>query len=533
MEICCLVFGNLEIYQAFHLRRVSKRWHSTLSAPVLVESMLRPWFLMGDVELRIPPDSDTDDVLAIKAEHVDAFRNGNPFSMMEGTWHAKPAEPHQIFPPLLVSYCFPRLAWIDRSQRKVHMRHLEYGPETSFEAKNRERLIEVSVSKDMLATATDSGWCHVWECATGAPHSIRTPSAFNVFFATCGSSLATLTCDVSGKSLSATTWRLNNRKTHSFDVKRKGNANIRHGNIPWETCMTEESILFFEREPGPPDRFYFTRYSLYGEIIAEGSSGLIDRTFHAGYCEIHISPDTDGVNTIPLEELDRRLMDDQQEPRAHRLRKDIIQRTRGIICPVYDLRKNQLTFKDYSVMSCKHFEGGDKSRNHWWFWKDIAYCSSTTRQRDIMISVVDLAKGTVKDTNMLKKYLDSLGPEDESFQGWTPDRSRDQHLYRHPARFSSTEPCWFIGDEIFMIRIFPDGYEVFCFDKHITLPKPSEMWQFIRSEMAEGIWQQPQVVEEAEDEVMDDMRAELANFENAQREQEEAEWAHQEQGQVE
>ena len=81
VEITALILQYLPLYQVFQAQRVSQKWRLILSSAQMVDSLLHPWYSGSSASLFIPDNLPESTVASIKAEHVDAYRTGNPFSL--------------------------------------------------------------------------------------------------------------------------------------------------------------------------------------------------------------------------------------------------------------------------------------------------------------------------------------------------------------------------------------------------------------------------------------------------------------------
>ncbi|KAL8705478.1 MAG: hypothetical protein Q9201_001409 [Fulgogasparrea decipioides] len=444
IELLCLVFQHLEIYQAFQLRRVSRKWLRSLSAPELVDALLRPWFAMGDVDLRIPPELSDEAALALKAEHVDAFITGNPYSVVQGDLELAVPAGCTGFDRSLIAYSHRRLAWVDGLNGRVHVRNLELGQEALYTPPNREKATNIDLSTDIVATTTTSGKCYAWDYATGAPASVRLPSAWHGGLFVSGSSLAVVHRTEAQGQVGVTTWSLHNCQTRSFHFSLRGKTWSQDRKPIYRIYMTADSVLFVERERGPPDEFLFTRCALDGKVLAQGTSGLLHRTFRTGYVDIMAYPQHSRTRTKSLEVLDRMLVRDEQDESLQILRKTVTEGTRGILRLIYDLRHDRFLNQKECIIPCKDFELDDTD-NYW----SVAL---NLQSREL--------------TNHYMHGFPAFRCRREK-EGWLSRRGGPRHSN---TSFVGQEPVWFWGDEIFMVRVFPNGFTAFCFDKHISMP---------------------------------------------------------------
>lgn len=455
IEILCLVFMNLDIYQAFQLRRVSKRWLAALSAPQIVESMLCPWFSLGPVDLRMPPNVSEEESLAIKAEHVDAFKTGNPFSMVQGEWKIEDPANDRVF-----DYGYGRIAWFEAASTRLHVRNLESGQNTVYTPSSREKLQIVRLSSDIVAALTASGKCYVWEHATGVSHKIRLPSAWFSALAVSGKSLAIAHAAEIPREKYITTWTLSNLRTRSFPIEPYGRPQPEANGDPVTLMMTNDSVIIIQRDMGPPDEYFFTRYTLEGEVIAHGSSGLKSRTFRSGFLHISMYPQNQATS-IAVAELDRTKVRDEHDKDIRALRQTLNGETCGFIEVIYDLLNDRLDLTGGAWKPSKFYGNiGIEKRAEIWqmFWKTTSFQIYQNNEEIFSWTSADVLTGTTSEVCMYKLERDIRYRE-----------GKDDIVQDHRGRWFQHMPVRVIGDEIYMVRIYVDGFTAFCFDKNITM----------------------------------------------------------------
>ncbi|KAL8930739.1 MAG: hypothetical protein Q9208_000280 [Pyrenodesmia sp. 3 TL-2023] len=460
IEILCMTFKHLPIYQAFQLRRVSKTWLQKLSAPELVESLLQPWFPMGDVDLRMPDNVSREAALAIKAEHVDAFKTGNPFSMVKGAWdlHWEARQDYRSR-PVDMDYSHGRLAWIE-GNTQVRVKNLELDQETLYTPSNREQISTIRLScATVVAVTTASGRCYVWDCATGSPHSFQLPSALVFTVVVKGKSLAILSKSEPQRNhcTTCTTWNLESRRTRSFPVPTQSRLCVRKKYYTYDVTMTEDSVVILELDMGPPDQIFFTRYTLEGKIIANGASELLPRTFRSGYLSVATSPPQESAYSDFLINLDHFNIRDETNQYFRRLRNTVFSQTLGIVRIIYDLRHDRI--KTLTI-PCHDLESGHKEGTSWYFWKDVVfrYCHD---KRGFLPSVAsDLHTGVETDMR-IHDWMHGLDSVSEAAQ--------PEGLRRERLGGDDPQPVLFFGDEIYMVCVFASGFTAYCYDKNIEM----------------------------------------------------------------
>lgn len=427
---------------------------------------------MGEVKLRIPPDLSVDAALAAKAEHVDAFRTGNPFSMMRGRWEVdiRRSQPRNVV------YHDGRIAWIDSQFDALHVENLEFGQETSYTNPNREKSTSVCLTSDIVAVTTASGKCYAWDLPTpGAPSSIQLPSAQVNRLIGSGKALAIVHRNQTASELCITTWTLGHGTTRSFDIALRGN---RH-KAGYTIHLTPDWLLLLERVPGPPDQIFFSRYTLDGTIIAKGASGLLNRNFRSGYVKFIVHPQQGPTKTVALEELDTIRIQDENTSGGRYLRKRAVEETRGVIKLVYDLRNDRLQTTQLDVLDapegpmCPMY----KMETYCFFWKDIVFgfrsddMGRPDGRRSFAFDMYN--HSAIKDYRYRLEY-DMQGVR--IGEGW-------RRNMREPPDFTGQpgdKPIWFLGDETYLVRVYPNGFTAFCFDKNIKMANEDESFRDLR-----------------------------------------------------
>lgn len=479
IEILGLIFQHLELYQAFQLRRVSKRWQQILSAPDLIENLLQPWDALGKVHLRMPPDISVEAALALKAEHVDAFRTGNPFSMVQGEWEVAAWNGSY---PLNVSYSHGRLAWLDHSDRTLHVRNLEDGQEILCTPPDRARIDLLGISSDIAAATTFSGKCYAWNVITGDPAAtIQLSSASADYFAVTGSFVAMVQKLQASNRHCVTVWSLEDCRTRSFEfTPRNSQSNYYYS---YKLHILIDSIVILERVKGPPDEVVFTRFTLGGEIIAEGSSGLVHRTFRSGYEHFVVLPQPESEETMSRDILDSTWPSFKEDGgKLHMIRTAVLRGSCGILWLVFDSRTNRLEARREPAISCREFEVGPSPANYWYFWKNMAFRFCEDTPGNPLSAAVDLQRRT-----LVPDYTQRLndGPWTTSGTQWPIARSESRSpspAYEYDGSLGR-RPIWFCGDDIYMIRVYPRGYTAFCFDKNITMANEDEYFRLWRNRL--------------------------------------------------
>ncbi|KAL8812242.1 MAG: hypothetical protein Q9200_001183 [Gallowayella weberi] len=457
IEILSLVFQNLEIYQAFQLRRVSRQWLNTLSAPDFIEALLLPWFATETVKLRIPPNLPIEAALAVKAEHVDAFRTGNPFSMVKHKWGGS----MRRYDLRHVIYHDGRVAWIDQAFHSPRVMDLELGHEISYTNPNRERSTLICLSSDILVSTTASGKCYAWALSNPSdPSSIQLLSAQVEHLSASGKSIVLIHLeDTVFGSISITTWSLEHGTTKSFNVKLQ--ANLQPCSHHYVVHITPDWLLLLET--GPLDQVFFSRYTLNGKLIAKEASGHVYGNFWLGYMNITVHPPQGVVKTLTLGEVEGLSTKKRGLRAAEHLDRLTAGKPDGIPTIVYNVCNDQLHLQ-HREFSLAHLTGAAKDCQHRnsyrYIWKSTVFeiCSQQDDDDDThKLCPFDTSSQTVIPDyrNLFEWDMSTRRSGDE---GWNT-------YLMHPRR----QPTWLLGDEIYRVRLYPNGFTAFCFDKNIAM----------------------------------------------------------------
>ncbi|KAL8715919.1 MAG: hypothetical protein Q9220_000586 [cf. Caloplaca sp. 1 TL-2023] len=414
---------------------------------------------MGQVNLRIPPGSSPKTVLALKSEHIQSFTTGNPFSMMQSNW--KVASSGEREGPLQVAYSNGRLAWIDTSLNVVHLKNLEFGHETLFATPNREKVDGICMSSDLVAVYTVSGRCYAWNCVTGAPSSLQLRSAW-VYTIKANGEIVVIHHGLEGTSPSVSTiWHVVTGKTRSIEVPLSKWPSRPH---EWyDLHVAKDSAVFFELIRGPPDELLFLHYAFDGKIIAKGTSGPIPRSFRSGYFSLSTHPEPEAVSTVPVRQLDLIHIQDEKQTAFRKLRKTVVEESRGIIRLVYNLQTHRLLDPQFSATPCSDLEVNHCKENGLFIWKNIAHRCCIFNDSPVSAGY-DLQHQSLVDGYCNRLDFDLWDRFDEN---WPEKPFKNLQLTFYGS--SGKEPIWFCGDEIYMIRVYPSGFTVFCFDKNIRM----------------------------------------------------------------
>ena len=172
-----------------------------------MERLIRWWYPRGDTDLCISDGLSIEAVINLKAEHIDAFRTGHPFS--KSTLVGVPD--HSPTPPVGgIAYARGVLAWIHPDPSGRFSRSIGRSIETldlkthlrrHFIAEDRTSFHTIAMSSTIIAALDHAGRCHVWNIS----HSdkiclLQLPSA--------GYSIAQITAHITMTRVRRDYWKL-------------------------------------------------------------------------------------------------------------------------------------------------------------------------------------------------------------------------------------------------------------------------------------------------------------------------------------
>ncbi|BDD54967.1 hypothetical protein MAP00_000530 [Monascus purpureus] len=184
LEIVAQIVQSLSISEVIVLRRVSKRWNTLLSSPVVYSTVLHI------------PSGDDLPVLEQRRRFIRHARRrvmlerGQPVSK---SLYPSPQVPN---PPARVAFDYfgGRCAWVDSGPDSrgtgIAVRCLRSGEMCRFHTENRDPVSSVRISDTIVATVTMRGYCHVWNHHTEEYGYFRLPSIRYDFFVVNGHKVA-------------------------------------------------------------------------------------------------------------------------------------------------------------------------------------------------------------------------------------------------------------------------------------------------------------------------------------------------------
>ena len=451
LEIIQKIFLHLPLHECFKAQRVSRRWHKVLSAPQTIERLIQWWYPKGETDLCIPNDLSLEATLNLKAEHIDAFRTGHPFS--KSILDGMPDHMGGIV------YAHGILAWInlDPSEHvgryieildlKTHLRrHLMSEDRTSF--------CTIAMSSSIIAALDLMGRCHVWDI--NHPHEkylLQLPSArFNTIVAS-GPALAITSSQYGSKKMEIFTWSSRSMIAHSFSLPL---LPVR-GNVfrEWKIMLNpnKESLFLFQiirskRYYGGISRrdayaLYYTHMSFDGRICGQGQSEWLSSMYNAtaNRDDDFVMTNTVEVNNTATVSLSKRFYPlPGPEDRSH----DMI-----IIRTCFNFQRDSFEIEERVFASSGPYK---ECRIKPLIWKDVSCWGDPANEHT---RIIDFKESTCEQTKLVSNL--PLYRRESDIGGSSE------------AKFDPNEEERCFGDETFLIHRGSSGWKVWCFDKNIKM----------------------------------------------------------------
>ena len=397
----------------------------------------------------------------LKAEHVDAYRTGHPFSMsiIGGV------SDHPFVPSVGgVAYACGVLAWINHEpsehigrsvSRSIETLDLRTNLRRHLVAEDRASFHTIAISSTIIAALDHAGRCHVWDMS----HSdriclLRLPSAGYNRMEASGPALAIASSGQdTDEKIEVFTWSFQSRKTQFFLLPLQPlQSGFGH---EWKITLDPrgESLFLFQRvfkkhvfakrgisdfQPEQQDGFYFTRASLDGQMCALGQykcpSSMCRATPTRRYSAKNFrSVEVNGSATLWLFHSTRHGPYDKAARETES--SEIIR-----ICFNFEESSFKVEVRKFAGAEFYHTNSLNIS-----IWKDIMYWGDSM---DTDTRIVDFRESTCEKTQ-LEPEIDFREDDDEYL---------------------------FLGDETFLIKLSSNGWKVWCFDKNIRMANGDLQW---------------------------------------------------------
>lgn len=447
LEINILIFRHLELDRVFQAHRVCRHWRQFLSYPPFGGAILQPWISEGGMNLRIPQRFSSQEILSAKAEHIHAFRTGHSFSMVVRNWIFEFGRPRGMSVSSGTSYSHGRLAWIGKDEIGVKLLDIESGLTRLFTSHDREKIINMAISKSLMVIVLASGVCLLWSLHSESSYSFRLASAAIEQLVVVRDTVALLHNSYSRgldpvRKASITTWTKSTEKTSHFSVKAKSSNQFNHNPRHRHLLIHPDgnALIFLEMVTDSGDQdivgnvssIFSTRLGLDGTNQSEIEFDC--RAAGFSICQYH-----DRFQPVLPQKIDYHFMvtigiaEDQAqhlEPQPAYL--------------LYDLKKNRFWLSTQIFVE----SDGSLPRYPSFRWKNIAHSPAEDQFGD-----VSLAVGRQKG-NFSNSALSKL----EALMG----QSREDVI-------ACGGDCFLYGDETFLVFVSPIKLVIWCFEKYITM----------------------------------------------------------------
>lgn len=446
-ELVSLVFQQLDLYQSYQCRRVSRRWHELLSSEQVVKALLHSWTATENVPLRAPKASQPHSVLDTQAEHHDAFRTGKPFSSIHIPHGRNFSGDAGLFKH---AYSDGLLAWVERSEGcdRICLYELETSAVCHFMPPERENIDEIMLSGKLLAATTASARCYIWSHQTSSlPYTLRLPSRCQNNFHLSDSSLVLHQTQL-GSTAPFTYWHSEILVWRSRDLSvgescemtPRGEVSKFSALLPSNTSLpswhditldkAQQNIILTECMVNKDKRnniFRIRHFSISGELLFEGS---LERPYSRGITwNVHEGSSRNKERFLEIWMVTK---DRQEGQELLREKKTAITHLR------YLMDRRVIQLMEQKIICYHHFlPAGQMQRI--FPWKGFGYFEqpkwTADDKLDYQLKVMDFRKGTC-----VEAHVDARRRDDSTIM--------------------------FLGDEIFLIRMTSSHFVVFCFDKH-------------------------------------------------------------------
>ena len=462
LEIVHKIFLLLPLHQCFKAQRVSRRWHKVLSAPQTMQCLIQWWYPSGETDLCIPNHLSSEAALNLKAEHIDAFRTGHPFSKsnLDGMPDCMKG----------IVYAHGMLAWInpDPSEHvgrsieildlKTHLRrHLMSEDRTSFRT--------IAISSSIIAALDLVGRCHVWDIhLPDKKYMLQLPSARYNRIVASGPALA-IAYDHGNKKIEVLTWSSRTMITQSFPLPlHPVRASVC---CEWKIMLKSngESLFLFQMTRSKHYyqaslrrdvyALYFTHTSFDGQICGQGQSEWLSNMYNA---TTKRNTELGTTNIVEINGTAALWLFNPLWPRP------------GPDDRSYEIRIIRICFNfertSFDVEESA-FAGSGPHKDciiNPLIWKDVI-CSGDPA--DACTQLIDFKESTCEQTKLasnLPLYCRESDTEGAS-----------------EADLDHNEEKICLGDETFLIHGDPSGcWKVWCFDKNIQMPNEDLGYRSLR-----------------------------------------------------
>lgn len=459
LEIVQKIFHYLPLHQCFKAQRVSRRWRKVLAAPQTIECLIQPWYPKGETDLCIPNNLSHEATLNLKAEHIDAFQTGHPFSM--SILDRMPDHVGEIV------YAHGILAWInlDPSEhvgRYIEILDLKPNLRRYLMSEDRTSFRTIAISSSIIAALDLMGRCHVWDINhPDIKYLLQLPSArFNRIVAS-GPGLAITFSQYGSKKMEIFTWSSRSMIAHSFSLPLQPHCECNISLSP-----NEESLFLFQitrsvrcDSPGAHRdvyALYFTHMSFDGQIRGqeqfEWLSSMYSVTTTNRTDRLVVAKTVEGNSTATLWLFPHSFPRPAPQHHSYDMR---------IVRIYFDFERTSFEVEERVFAGSAGYKYGAVNT---FIWKDIMYWGGLA---DECTRIIDFKESTYEKTKLVTNL--SLYRK-ESDIGAPSEVNLNQN---------GKEIC--LGDETFLVHMDRSGcWKVWCFDKNIQMPNEDLGYRSLR-----------------------------------------------------
>lgn len=434
LEISEIIAQHLGLTQAARARRVSKGWLNILASSHISECLVKPWHSPDKCCLRVPDGLSKRAIWSLKAEHIDAYRSGKAFD------HKTIQLPLSRDGPIFerVAYSDGKVAWIADNTADIHVLSLEDGCGPSTIKGDGRVLSHLALSGSMMVVACLTGDFWFTDFAKNVEHRGYLGAGYIDKMVVAKETLGVLRRHLRPYILQiiVTTWKLGDTVARHFTSSLH-----RSGKQPFRLCdlniMLDQSgtfVVLFERVT-EARTVYFTRFSLEGQILAEGTLKIPSMEGCAEHLDKVTPTDVNGWATVWS-------YSTREEVECVQKTKTIFRVRYNCDHDILQLKKNSFdVFSDYISTTSNIF-----------FCNDVAYCKARNGGPDIMLKVIDFSNSPIAPALMcygekwLYEWKDQISPLTMSKGDWLISV--------------------FLGDERFLIIAGEVGLVIWAFDKN-------------------------------------------------------------------
>lgn len=449
-EISEMILQYLPLRQVFQAQRVSHRWRDILASPGVVTAVLWSWYPASDPILGVRDGLSAKTVALLNAEHVDAYRSGNAFSMSTLDFEVFPDDLNSD----LVAYADGVVAWTDARDCYIcRSLDVKTGTRLSFVTGDRSPIRHLAISSSMIAAISTSGKCFLWTFREQMSVSLRMPSARVTKIMLSSNSLVVAFHPRfmgDGLQIEMITWTLNSQCTHSFWLSLHG-FDLKFLETKLLLDKQGASVVLLERDLdggiGEIESVHFTRAGLTGVIHARGTAQGPRRESLEDYAKHTILAQTNQYATAWA--FVGNASGNDSSAKFVRVR--------------YDFDRDRVEFDTRLI------KGFDRSHamSDMFFYKDAAYYRHYLIAHPLL-RVIDFDQSVCSRAPMstLISWYDS----------W-PQKGLNKEY-----RISNHYRSLLFGDENFLVNIFNGGMVVWSFDKDTTMVDENTAYREARRE---------------------------------------------------